>query len=124
MIENPDFYPLDFPQQVVVSSEELLLRLENRITQSLFQQLASQRRARNAQIATEKAKMVTGDRLPSPSIMPGFYSLDIANQNATLEQYQSVVASIMGLMTQIQQWQAATLEPTVCDDVTAECCSD
>jgi hypothetical protein len=121
MSDNPEFYPLDFPHQVVVSPEELMARLESRITQSFFQQITYQRKTVASQIATEKAKIITGDRLPSPSVMPNLYELDIANQNATVEQFQEVVASIMGLMIQVQQWQSATLEPLLCNDVTAEC---
>lgn len=121
MSDNPEFYPLDFPQQVVVSPEELLRALEERIIQSLFQQLAQQRRAQSALIAAEKARMVVGERLPSPSVAVDFYGLDIANKNATLEQYQQLSSSMMALMIEIQKWQTATLEPVICGDVTSPC---
>lgn len=119
--ENLEFYPSDFPREALVTNEELLARLEHRISQSLFQQRASQRRSLNAQIAAEKANIITGDRLPSPSVAPDIYQLDSLNQTVTLDQYHAMLASMMNLMNQIQEWQAAVLEPPLCDDVTSEC---
>lgn len=119
--ENVEFYPNDFPHEALVTNEELVARLEHRISQSLFQQIASQRRAQSARIAAEKANMITGDRLPSPSVAPDIHQLDSLNQNVTLDQYHAMLASIMGLMKQVQEWQTTVLEPPLCDDVTSDC---
>jgi hypothetical protein len=119
--ENLEFYPNDFASEVKITSEEELARLEHRINQSLFKQLASQRRALNAQIAAEKSKIITGDRLPSPSVAADISRLDSLNQNVTLDQYHDIVASMISLVRQMQEWQVANLEPPLCNDVTSSC---
>lgn len=119
--ENLEFYPNDFTSETKITNEEELARLEHRINQSLFKHLASQRRAVRAQIATDKSNIITGDRLPSPSVAPDIHQLDSLNQNVTLDQYHAIVASMIGLVRQMQEWQVANLEPVICDDVTSDC---
>jgi hypothetical protein len=105
MRENLEFYPTDFSFPSTLSPEEQMARMEARFIQSLFQGIAYNRRAAAAQIAAEKASMIVGDRLPSPSVAPDIAQLDNASKPATVEQYRAVAGSILNILNQVQQWQ-------------------
>jgi hypothetical protein len=105
MPQNLEFYPEDFSFPSTLSPEEQMARMEARFVQSIFQGLAYQRRATAGQIRAEKASMIVGDRLPSPSVAPDIHLLDNQTKPATVEQYRAVCGSILNILNQVQQWQ-------------------